>query len=189
MRDGTNQSSSSPATPVTKPKRKKRLTMSPGMSITTRELQRETESQDEDMKVDEPQPQPLQPGEETPEIAARPSTSTSAPNHKAQASPQTVISTQTIQDKVVPSAWVVVRVPFDIKDRYRHYIATIVKVKPEINVMFLKHAQSTPHTFVYPMIDDSSDIDKEDILKVLPKPILDRKQRMIFDVDVNLWPK
>ncbi|KAK3894236.1 hypothetical protein Pcinc_001998 [Petrolisthes cinctipes] len=145
MRDGTNQSSSSPATPVTKPKRKKRLTMSPGMSITTRELQRETESQDEDMKVDEPQPQPLQPDEETPKIAARPSTSTSAPNHKAQASPQTVISTQTIQDKVVPSAWVVVRVPFDTKDRYRHYIATIVKVSevrpvcPEIDAVNHSH--------------------------------------------------
>ncbi|KAK3895769.1 hypothetical protein Pcinc_000522 [Petrolisthes cinctipes] len=59
MRHGTSQSSSSPATPVTKPKRKKRLPVSPGMSITTRGLQRETESQDEDMEVDEPQPQPL----------------------------------------------------------------------------------------------------------------------------------
>lgn len=54
---------------------------------------------------------------------------------------------------------------------------------------FKKHVKGTCHTFVNPVIDDYSDIDKEDIIKVLPEPTLDKKCRMIFDVDVNLWPK
>ena len=93
--------------------------MSPGISITTRAIQTETESEHEASEDDDdPQPQPLQQQEDTAEIAVQPSTS--APNHKAQASPQTVISTQAIGDKVGPSDWVVVRVPFDTKDKCRH---------------------------------------------------------------------
>ena len=53
------------------------------------------------------------------------------------------------------------------------YTAFIVRVKPEIHVRFLKHVNGTPHTFVYPMVDDSSDIDKADIVKVLPEPVCD----------------
>lgn len=177
MRHGT-----SPAT--AKPRRKKRLNVSPGLSISTIALQNETESQDEESEELQSLPQ-----EDTAKTAAQLSTSTCAPNNEVQPSSQTAISTQNIGDKVVPSDWVVVRVPFHTKNRYRHYIANVVRVKPEIHVKFVKHVQGTPHTFVYPMLDDNSDIDKEDILKVLPEPSLDRKQRMIFDVDVNLWPK
>lgn len=54
------------------------------------------------------------------------------------------------------------------KYRYRSYIAVVTKVESDtIGVRFLKHVKGTCHTFVNPIVDDFSDVDREDIIKVL----------------------
>lgn len=129
----------------------------------------------------------------TAEKARQPGISTQDPT--AEMAPHPGTSTQRpashYTGEVVPSNWVVVRVHLDKSKtlKYRYFIAVVVKVESEIRVRFLKHVKGTCHTFVNPEIDDYSDVDKEDIIKVLPEPTLDNKCRMIFDVDVNLWPK
>ena len=55
--------------------------MSPGISITTRAIQTETESEHEASEDDDPQSQPLQQQEDTAEIAVQPSTSAPTAPH------------------------------------------------------------------------------------------------------------
>lgn len=176
MRHGSGEAS------TTAPKRKKRLAVQPGQSITTKSPRTEdTEDITEDEhNLDDPQEQQA-------------TSSTAIKDPTAETAPQPGTSTQRTGNQnvgeVAPADWLVVKVPFDSMKKFRYFIALVVHVEPEIHVKFLKHVRGTCHTFVYPKIDDYSDIDLDDIIKVLPEPAIDNKCRMIFDVDVNLWPK
>ena len=72
--------------------------------------------------------------------------------------------------------------------KIKKIIAVVQEVQPQTHVRFLKHVKGTCTTFINPPVDDFSDVDQGDIVKVLSEPSLDKKCHMIFDVDVNLWP-
>ena len=84
--------------------------------------------------------------------------------------------------------WVIVKVHFDCKKKHKYYIAVTVRVEPHIHMCFLRHVKGTRNVFVNPTIDDFSDVDKDDIIKILPEPTMNKKYQMIFHVDVNSWP-
>ena len=77
----------------------------------------------------------------------------------------------------------------EVKKFYRFFVAVVIKIEPELEVRFVKHIPGTKNVFVNPDNDEFSELELEDIVRVLPDPQLDRKCRLIFDVDATLWPK
>lgn len=153
------------------PLRKKRLTVTPGTSITSKKLRSE-EQPSTSAETSNPDNPPLVPSADTTQELPR-------------EEPEEDVS-------VSPANWVVVKVPIESsfgKEKHKYFVGVIVTVEPTIKVRFLKHVKGTCHTFINPDVDDFSDIEKSDIVRVLQEPSLDKKCRMIFDIDVNLWPK
>ena len=62
---------------------------------------------------------------------------------------------------------------------------------PSLVVRFLQHVQGTKNVFVNSNIpdDESCEIEETDIVMHVNEPKLDNRERMVFDVDVNNWPK
>ena len=210
MRHGSGEAS------TTAPKRKKRLAVAPGKSITTESSRTEDTStehtEEEEHNVEDPQEHQAtsstgttfedstveiapQPGtstqragdqEPTAQKAQQPGTSTQRTDNQdptTNTAPQPGTSTQRIGNQnvgeVAPSDWVLVKVPVDSTKtaKYRYFIAVVVDAEPDIpvRVRFLQHVRGTGHTFINPKIDDYSDIDHDDIIKVLPEPDIDKK--------------
>lgn len=202
MRHGTED------TTLSKPRKKKRLNVEPGRSITTKSLREMNEATDDDEnELDEDTTTAELPRRTSGKVKPKPvKRETSKKNYRERGHQPTTEMIQqpstssqeqnvTYTGEIEPSDWVIVRVPFDKKTgkelRYRYFIAVIEEIisDSEINVRFLKHVKGTCHTFVNPERDDYGEVSKEDIIKVLPEPTFDTKCRMVFDVDVNLWPK
>ena len=94
-----------------------------------------------------------------------------------------------IELDITPACWVLVKLFSEVKKFYRFFVAVVIKIEPELEVRFVKHIPGTKNVFVNPDNDEFSELEIEDIVRVLPDPQLDRKCRLIFDVDATLWPK
>lgn len=87
--------------------------------------------------------------------------------------------------------WVIVKVCDERKNKKKHYMAVIIEVSPVLKVRFLKHVAGTKNVFVNSNIpgDECCEIDVSDIVMYVNEPKLDKRERMVFDVNVICWPK
>ncbi|KAK3872422.1 hypothetical protein Pcinc_022496 [Petrolisthes cinctipes] len=87
--------------------------------------------------------------------------------------------------------WVIVQICNELKKKKRYYMAVVIEVIPTLKVRFLKHVPGTPNVFVNSSVpgDESCEIEVDDIVMYSSEPKLGKREKMIFDVDVNCWPK
>ena len=87
--------------------------------------------------------------------------------------------------------WVIVQVCDDKMKKKKYYMAIINEVSPTLKVRFLKHVIGTTNVFVTSNVpgDDSCEIDASDIVMYAHEPKIDKRGRMISDVNVKCWPK
>ena len=79
-----------------------------------------------------------------------------------------------------------VLVKFSGKKSVKQYVGLLVS---NDEVKFLRKWHSKLETnevfFVWPNVPDVSDIDKDDICRILPDPVVDRRGRISFDITID----
>ena len=205
MRYG-NDEEAGPSNVRTKPtsnRKKKRLVVAPGKSVTSKDVRPDENNNSANSMSEEIDDPDLSDNPIT--IAGDVDSSVPGPSkdpknvatrtrERESVSPD--ISLDYSQDEstsrklhIEPSNWLLTRLYCQRKKKYLYFIAVVDQVEPDLEVRYLKHFPGTKNIFVNPSCDEYSSLEREDIVKVLPEPELDRKCRMIFDVDVGLWPK
>ena len=85
------------------------------------------------------------------------------------------------------SDWVVVR--FCTKKAKKFFVGQITEIKDEPVVKFVRKVSETKYftLFQYPQVDDKSEILREDIVSVLPPPIIGRRGEIQFQVTFSSY--
>ena len=141
-------------------KRRKKLQVEPGASVSNLNIQANRQEEED---IDDPE-------------AVNDGTSTSDETQ-----------TQEHGSHLELSTWVLVKVHGKRKG-FKLFIGNVTQLQP-LTVSFLKHVEGTSNVFVTPQLDDTSIIDRKDVVKVFDEPDYDSKLRMHFDTDVDLWNK
>ncbi|KAJ3619046.1 hypothetical protein MTP99_005835 [Tenebrio molitor] len=85
-------------------------------------------------------------------------------------------------NEIAVGRWVIIQ--YNSKKSTRHYIGQIKsRAGCEWNVGFLKHTKN--NSFTWPQIEDTDVIMDENIIRVLPEPIKDRRGHIIFNTQFD----